>query len=184
MKEKSLLKREVAESFGEDKTLKFISDGMLGKLTRWLRMLGHDVKYSNKLDDTQLITIAKKERRILLTRDLELYQQATAKGVDTFYLEGKIEEEKLAELAKRFNIKLDIDMTTSRCPKCNTRVNRIPKERIANKVEKSTFAHYDEFWECPKCGQIYWQGAHWTRIRTTLEKAKEILKKTRSKNNC
>jgi len=183
MKKKSLLKREVAESFGENKTLKFISDGMLGKLTRWLRMLGHNVKYSNKLDDAQLIMIAKKERRILLTRDFELYQQAIAKGVNTFYLEGKTEEEKLAELAKRFNIKLNIDMTTSRCPKCNTRVNLVPKERVAKKVEKSTFAYYDEFWECPKCGQIYWQGAHWTRIRTTLRKAKEILKKTRSKNN-
>ena len=84
---------------------------MLGKLTRWLRMLGHNVKYSNKLDDAQLITIAKKETRILLTRDLQLYQQATAKGVDAFYLEGKTETEKLAELAKRFKIKLEIDMT-------------------------------------------------------------------------
>jgi uncharacterized protein with PIN domain len=183
MKEKSLLKREVAESFGEDKTLKFISDGMLGKLTRWLRMLGHNVKYSNKLDDAQLIMIAKKEKRILLSRDLELYQQATAKGVDAFYLEGKTEEGKLAELAKRFNIKLDIDMATSRCPKCNALVKPVSKEKVADKVEKSTFAYYDEFWECPKCGQIYWQGAHWTRIRTTLGKAKEILKKTRSKNN-
>jgi hypothetical protein len=139
-------------------------------------MLGYNVKYSNKLDDAQLITIAKKERRILLTRDLELYQQATAKGVDTFYLKGKTEEEKLAELAKRFKIKLNIDMTTSRCPKCNTQVKTIPKEKVADKVEKSTFAYYKEFWECPKCGQIYWQGAHWTRIKKTLEKAKEILK--------
>jgi uncharacterized protein with PIN domain len=177
MKEKSLLKLEVAESFGENKTLKFISDGMLGKLTRWLRLLGHNVKYSNKLDDAQLIMIAKKERRILLTRDFELYHQATAKGVDTFYLEGKTEEEKLAELAERFNIRLDIDMTSSRCPKCNTIVNLVPKERVTNKVEKSTFAHYDEFWQCPKCGQIYWQGAHWKRIRKTLQKAKGISRK-------
>ncbi len=176
MKEKSLLKWEVAESFGENKTLKFISDGMLGKLTRWLRMLGHNVKYSNKLDDAHLTMIAKKERRILLTRDLELYQQAIAKGVDAFYLEGKTEEEKLAELAERFKIKLEIDMATSRCPKCNTIVNLVLKERVSKEVEKSTFAYYDEFWQCPKCGQIYWQGAHWKRIRKTLQKAKEISK--------
>jgi len=156
--------------------LKFISDGMLGKLTRWLRMLGHDVKYSNRLDDAQLIRIAKKERRVLLTRDLELYQQATAKSVDTFYLEGRTEEEKLAEIAKRFKIKLNIDMTTSRCPKCNTKIKPIVKEKAADKVEKSTFTHYNEFWECQKCGQIYWQGAHWKRIRKTLEGAREIRK--------
>lgn len=135
------------------------------------------MKYSNELDDAQLITITRKERRILLTRDLELYQQATAKGVDAFYLEGKTETAKLAELAKRFNIKLDIDMTTSRCPKCNVRVETIPKEKVVDKVEKSTFAYYNEFWECPKCGQIYWQGAHWKRIRKTLEAAKEITEK-------
>jgi len=150
---------------------------MLGKLTRWLRMLGYNVKYSNKLDDAQLITMAKKDKGILLTRDLELYQQATAKAVDAFYLQGKTETEKLAELAKRFNIKLDINMATSRCPKCNTKVETISKEEVIGEVEKSTFAHYNEFWKCPKCEQIYWQGAHWTRIQKTLEKAKEILKK-------
>ncbi|MGB9713418.1 MAG: Mut7-C RNAse domain-containing protein [Candidatus Bathyarchaeales archaeon] len=157
--------------------MKFIADGMLGKLTRWLRMLGHNVKYSNKLDDAQLIAIAKKERRILLTRDLELYQQATAKGVDTFYLNGVTEEERLAELAKRFNIKLDIDMTTSRCPKCNAKVKPVSKDKVRDKVEKSTFNYYNDFWECPKCGQVYWQGAHWIRIRKTLELAKENLKR-------
>lgn len=154
---------------------------MLGKLTRWLRILGHNVKYSNKLDDAQLIIIAKKERRILLTRDLELYQQATAKGIEAFYLDGQTEEKRLAELAKRFDVKLEVDMTVSRCPKCNTQVKQIPKEDVADKIEKSTFNYYDEFWKCPKCGQVYWQGAHWTRIRKMLENAKENLQKMQNK---
>lgn len=160
--------------------MKFIADGMLGKLTRWLRMLGHNVKYSNKLDDSQLITMAKKERRILLTRDLALYQQATAKGVQAFYMEGQTEAEQLAKLAQKFGINLDIDMATSMCPKCNTRVKPLPKEKVADKVEKTTFSYYNEFWQCPKCGQIYWQGAHWTRIRKTLGTAKESLKKIKN----
>jgi len=162
--------------------LKFIADGMLGKLTRWLRMLGHNVKYSNKLDDAQLMVIAKKERRILLTRDLELYQQATAKGVNVFYLEGTTEAERLAQLAKRYKIPLDIDLKISRCPKCNARVKPIAKESVEDKVEGTTFKFYDEFWQCPKCGQVYWQGAHWTRIRKTLEEAKEILEKQNRSN--
>jgi len=163
--------------------LKFVADGMLGKLTRWLRILGHNVKYSNKLDDSQLITTAKKERRILLTRDVELYQQATAKGVDAFYIDGRTEAEKLAKLTQRFNIKLEVDLTVSRCPKCNTRVKSLPKEKAADKVEKTTFSHYNEFWQCPKCGQIYWQGAHWARIRRTLETAKEIRKNFKAKSD-
>ncbi|MCJ7719322.1 Mut7-C RNAse domain-containing protein, partial [Candidatus Bathyarchaeota archaeon] len=90
---------------------------MLGKLTRWLRILGHDVAYSTKLDDDCLITVSKRERRVLLTRDLELFKRATAKGIDVFYVDGKTEEEKLARLAKRFGFSLDVDMTKSRCPK-------------------------------------------------------------------
>jgi uncharacterized protein with PIN domain len=144
-------------------------------------MLGHDVEYSSKLDDAQLITAAKKEHRILLTRDLELYQQATAKGVNAFYLEGKTEAEKLAHLAKRFGIKLDIDMKTSRCTKCNTQVKPVSKEKAADRIEKSTFSYYNEFWECTKCGQIYWQGAHWAKIRKTLEAAKENLQNINKK---
>ena len=146
---------------------------MLGKLTRWLRLLGYDAEYSSRLDDTQLITSAKKERRILLTRDLELFHQAVAKGIDTFYLDGKTEAENLSQLAKRFNLKLDIDMAISRCTKCNVGVRPISKEKVVDKVEKNTFSYYNEFWECPKCGQIYWQGAHWIRIKKTLEAAKE-----------
>jgi uncharacterized protein with PIN domain len=160
--------------------LKFIADGMLGKLTRWLRMLGHNVKYSNKLDDAQLIAIAKKERRVLLTRDLELFQQATAKGVQAFYVDGKNEAENLAKISQKFGINLEVDMKRSRCPKCNAQVKPISKEKVSGKVKETTYTHYNEFWECPKCGQIYWQGAHWTRIRKTLETAKELSKKEKA----
>jgi uncharacterized protein with PIN domain len=159
--------------------VKFVADGMLGKLSRWLRLLGYDVKYSSNLEDAQLMTVAKKERRILLTRDLELYQQATAKGLNAFYLEGKTEVERLFNLARRFRIRLDIDMATSRCTKCNTIVKPITKAEAGEKVEENTFSNYEDFWKCPKCGQIYWQGAHWTKIRKTLEMAKENVCKKR-----
>jgi len=140
-------------------------------------MMGHDVEYSNSMDDSELLTIAKKQQRILLTRDFELYQRVVAKEVDAFYVQGQTEEQRLAELAKRFSIKLEIDMATSRCPKCNTQVKPISKEEVASRVEKSTFEHYTEFWECPKCGQVYWQGAHWTKIRETLKTAEQSLQK-------
>jgi uncharacterized protein with PIN domain len=153
--------------------VKFVADGMLGKLSRWLRMMGHDVKYSAEFKDAELIALAKKERRVLLTRDLELYQRSTAKGVDAFYVEGKTEAERLSELANRFGIPLKINLEESRCPNCNTKIRPVPKEKVAGKVEDNTFKHYDAFWECPKCKQVYWQGAHWTRIRATLREAEE-----------
>jgi len=154
--------------------VKFVADGMLGKLARWLRMLGQDVKYSNQFEDAELIMTANKEHRILLTRDSELYQRAVTKGIGAFYVEGRTEAKKLAELAERFDFPLTIDLKRSRCPRCNTKILFTPKEKITGKVETNTFIYYDKFWKCPKCDHIYWQGAHWEGIRATLEEAKKI----------
>ena len=156
--------------------MKFIADGMLGKLTRWLRMLGQDVTYSAQFEDEELIVTAKKEHRVLLTRDSELYQRAVAKGVDAFCVDGRTEPEKLAELVERFDFPLAIDLKRSRCPRCNTKIRSTQKEKLADKVEKKTFTYYDEFWKCDKCEHIYWQGAHWTNICATLEEAEKKRK--------
>jgi hypothetical protein len=140
-------------------------------------MLGNDVEYSKSLDDDQLIARAKEEGRVLLTRDIRLYQRATSRGTDTFLVEGKTEDEKLAELAERFNLKLEIDVAASYCPKCNTEIKIVSKDEVADQVPKTTYTYYDEFWKCPKCGQTYWQGAHWKRIEATLKKARETIEK-------
>ena len=155
--------------------MKFITDGMLGKLTRWLRMLGHDVEYSRSDDDKKLIEKAKSEERILLTRDFKLYQQAMMQGVDAVLVEAATGAEKLADLAGRFDFKLEIDVTVSRCPKCNTKIKPVSKDMVIDRVPKSTSTYYNEFWECPGCGQIYWQGAHWKRIEKTLKEARKAL---------
>ena len=152
--------------------MKFITDGMLGKLTRWLRMLGHDVEYSRSDKDKKLIDKAKSEERILLTRDFKLYQQAATQNVDAVLVESSAGSEKLADLAVRFNFKLEIDVSISRCPKCNTRIKPVSKNLIIERVPKATSTYYKEFWECPRCGQVYWQGAHWKRIEQTLKEAR------------
>jgi len=162
--------------------LKFLADGMLGKLTRWLRMLGHDVTYNVQLNDNDLLELAKKENRVLLTKDLELYQRAVAKGIDALYFEGKSESERLAELAKRYSLKLEIDMEKSHCPVCNTKLKAAPKEQLSGELEKNTFTYYENFWKCPNCGQVYWQGAHWKQISNTLKEAQAKLEKLKEKN--
>jgi uncharacterized protein with PIN domain len=162
--------------------VKFLADGMLGKLARWLRMLGHDVEYSTKLSDSELLEKSKKENRVLLTMDLKLYQRAIAKSIDAFYLESKSESERLAEVSKRCNIKLEIDMDTSHCPLCNTKLNTASKDQLSSELEKNTFTYYDKFWKCPNCGQVYWQGAHWKQIGSTLKEAQVKLEKLKEKS--
>ena len=155
--------------------MNFILDGMLGKLARWLRMMGHDAEYSTTIDDAELLKIAKREKRVLLTRDLALYQQAAVKNIDAYYVEGNTGPQRLAEVSGYFHIPLAIDLTQSRCPKCNAKLSSVSKKEIIDKVEKNTLLYYNEFWACPGCGSVYWQGAHWTKIRATLEKANVIL---------
>jgi len=155
--------------------LKFVTDGMLGKLTRWLRMLGHDVEYTGSMDDRELIQKARNENRILLTRDIELYRQAIAKGAEAFLIENPNQTANLANLAKRFNFRLEVDMQASRCPKCNSKIKVVSKAKITDKIPKSTSSNYDQFWQCQGCRQVYWRGAHWKKIDKTLEEAKNAL---------
>ena len=140
-------------------------------------MLGQDVEYAMSSNDEELIKTAKAEERVLLTRDLKLFQLAQKRGVDAFLVEGASRVEGLALLAKRFGFRLEIDVTVSRCPKCNTPIREVSKSEILDRIPGATSTYYDEFWECPSCGQIYWQGAHWKRIGNTLREARQTLKK-------
>ena len=162
--------------------MKFLADAMLGKLTRWLRMLGRDTLYSVEFDDSELLSLAKKEQRVLLTKDFELYKRAIVKGLDAYYVEGTTEADRLAEVAKRYNLPLTVDMDKSHCPICNTKLVVALKEQLKEELEKNTYTHYDNFWKCPNCGQIYWQGAHWKQINSTLKEAQELVEKLKEKN--
>jgi uncharacterized protein with PIN domain len=155
--------------------VKFLADSMLGKLSRWLRMLGQDVLYFTELSDSELLELAKKETRVLLTKDLELYKRATVRGIEAFFVEGKTESDQLAELAQRYTLTLVVDMEKSHCPVCNGKLNATLKEQLMSELEKNTLTYYDKFWKCPNCGQVYWQGAHWRQITKTLNEAKEKL---------
>jgi len=162
--------------------VKFLADSMLGKMARWLRMLGQDVTYNVELNDNELLDLAKKESRVLLTKDLELFQRAAAKGIDAFFVEGTSESARLAEVANRYGLALEIDMEKSNCPVCNTKLKATPKEQLSGELQKNTYTYYDNFWKCPNCGQIYWQGAHWKQISNTLSEAQAELEELKEKN--
>ena len=162
--------------------MKFLADGMLGKLARWLRMLGHDVIYLVDFDDSEILELAEKEQRVFLTKDLELYKRAISKGLDSYYVESMKEPERIAEVAKRYNLPLVIDMDRSHCPICNSNLAAASKEQLQNELEKNTFTYYSKFWKCPNCGQIYWQGAHWIQINNTLNQARAKLEKFKENN--
>lgn len=156
--------------------MEFILDGMLGRLTRWLRMIGCEASYYKGNSDSDLLRQAKENSLVLLTSDLQLYRTAIARHVECFLVEGT-ETEQLASIAHRFNLELSIDTEKSRCPTCGSRIRPVKKEEIASRIPPATFKLYQSFWICTKtsCAKIYWQGSHWKRIEERLEDARLIL---------
>ncbi len=163
--------------------MKFLVDGMLGKLAKWLRLMGHDTKYSIFPDKT-LINEAIKEKRILLTSDIALYREAVARGVEAYLVKGKNEIERIAELAKKFNLKIEVNVESSRCPLCGSLLKKVEKTLVKEKVPSQTFNFYNDFWVCinQKCGKIYWQGSHWKKINEVLLQARKLTINTKKES--
>jgi hypothetical protein len=148
---------------------KFILDGMLGSLTRWLRISGYDALYYKDTDDDELINEALKEHRILLTRDKELVIKARKKEVEAYFIDGISTLEKLTDLRKKTG--LIYSLQNSRCPRCNGKVVKVGKEDVYNQVPEASYNAFNNFWKCDDCDAIYWKGSHWERLKLTLKKA-------------
>lgn len=152
---------------------KFLLDGMLGKLTRWLRICGYDTEYVRSIPDDELIQRVADRGRILLTRDRLLYRKALRAGEEAHLVLGSNEVEKLASVASRFD--LSLDPGCSLCPQCGASLIAVDKQRVRDRVPIRTFEVYDEFWICRSCTKVYWRGSHWRNIQNIVKSA-EMLK--------
>ena len=141
---------------------RFVADAMLGRLAKWLRMMGYDVTFFNDVDDLVLLRHARAESRLLLTRDRALARRAGPLGV---MVHSQTLEEQLRELAERGIIHGPRDET--RCPVCNTLLIAVPREEVRERVPPYVFQTQEEFYECPDCCRIYWAGTHWQNVTRT-----------------
>ena len=160
-----------------EEQLKFIVNSMLGDVARWLRMLGYDTLYYRDVDDETLISIARKDGRILITRDKSLSNRARRRNVKVVYL-GKAQDiiSRLTIIRKHYPINLSIDPNKSRCPLCNGILKRVEPWEVKNRVEDVILERYKEFWLCTKCGQVYWKGTHWFTMEKILLEVKKRVK--------
>ncbi len=159
---------------------RFIVDTMLGRLARWLRILGYDTVYHRRLEDWKILKIASEENRIIITRDTGLHRRALNKGLKSILLEPDDMAERLALIAYLTGIRLYIDLDRTRCPICNTPLLRVSKKDVKDKVPRKVYELHDDFWICPRCGKVYWMGSHWRMIEKILEDARRIYEKLRN----
>ena len=141
----------------------------MGSLARWLRITGYDAEYRRDADDEDLIREAKSEDRVLLTRDRVLAARAAKRGASVLLVEGDRDEDQLGMVASTLNLRLEV--SESRCPKCNGDLEKADKRLISEQVPESSLNAFDEFWICKNCGSVFWKGSHWSKIISTLEKA-------------
>ncbi|MFQ6126420.1 MAG: DUF5615 family PIN-like protein [Candidatus Heimdallarchaeota archaeon] len=152
--------------------MKFLCDSMLGKLTRWLRLLGNDCIYFRDITDENLLEIARSDDRILITKDQRLTHKAQKMGLKVQQITGTTILEKLEEVIHKWNLHTNIIPDDSRCSKCNGEVRRVEKSYIQGRVPNGTFKHQNVFWECTDCRQVYWVGTHWKKIKLVENKLK------------
>ena len=149
--------------------MRFIVDCMLGKLAKWLKILGFEALFFSKIEDDELLTIARKEGRILLTKDTGLIQQA--KDVETLFLESEEWQEQVQQVLEHFNLREKVNPHT-RCIDCNVVLKNLPKKNAKNLVSAFVFDKADSFALCPNCGRVFWQGTHFKDMEAKIQ---EIL---------
>jgi uncharacterized protein with PIN domain len=161
--------------------MKFIADGMLGKLARWLRLAGHDVIYIGDLkvpageQDDALLSLSRGEDRVLLTSDIELHRRARRAGVKSAFVQGNDLVDQLVQVSRRSGSKIHIRPENSRCPMCNGMLEEVDKDEVEGKVPGNVLESQSEFWRCSSCGKIYWQGTHWKTIVEMAERYNRMV---------
>ncbi|MEM0002047.1 MAG: Mut7-C RNAse domain-containing protein [Desulfurococcaceae archaeon] len=154
---------------------RFIVDTMLGTVARWLRILGYDTVYDKSAEDWQIIRRAELEKRIIVTRDRGLHIKAIKSGLKSILLWEDDMPDRLAHIALVSGIQLGIDFNRTRCPEDNTILVKAEKEKIKSKVPPGVYSVHNDFWECPRCGKVYWIGNHWRQIEKILKEARDKL---------
>jgi uncharacterized protein with PIN domain len=153
--------------------MKFVVDCMLGKLAKWLKILGFDVVYDNKAEDSELLNIARKQGRILLTRDVRLL--GGAKDIPGLFIESEKWQDQVEQVLKKLNLRPHAK-PYSRCIQCNVELKNLPKGKAKNLVAPFVFEHAASFAVCPECGRVFWQGTHFEDMESKMV---EILGKKR-----
>jgi uncharacterized protein with PIN domain len=145
---------------------KFVLDVHLGRLARYLRMLGFDAMYSSSATDPELAQVASSEKRILLTRDRGLLKHAAV--TRGYWLRETDSRRQIAEIVRRFDLAKSVRPLT-RCMECNTPLHAVSADEAAGRVPPGIMEWCRDFRECPACGRVYWFGSHTRRMQRWID---------------
>lgn len=138
--------------------MKFLTDGNVGKLSKWLRILGYDTLFHRKKIDQKCLMNAQKEGRVVLTRKQALScRQYTGR---LLVLHHDRVEEQIGEVFEKLSLRWEPERFFSRCIKCNVELAVVSKEAIVHAVPSYVLENSSVFRRCPSCGGVFWPGTH------------------------
>jgi uncharacterized protein with PIN domain len=150
---------------------KFIADCNVGKLARWLRLMGYDTRFFNGSSDSQLVTMAQAEGRVILSRDTRIMKRRV---ITSGKLKAILIQDDEPELQMRQVIDdLDLDgkfRPFTICLECNQVLVERNKDEVEDLVPPYVYQTQSQFMQCPACHRIYWRGTHWQAMTTRLKK--------------
>jgi uncharacterized protein with PIN domain len=149
--------------------MKFLLTRELGRLNRWLRILGYDSEYFTGDNLSSLLIQALRDSRVIITRNHRLPQ---SRGLKIVRLRSETLKDQLQEARKILDIRLDGRKMFTRCILCNQELISVDKEKIKGKVPGYVHKTQDLFFTCPKCKRVYWPGTHWGNAQQIMEEVR------------
>ena len=149
--------------------MQFICDDNLGKLAKYLRILGFDTLFTEPISDSELLRTASGQQRYLLTRDHHLLNHSHPYGI--LVLEDDNPLKQLTNIIIKLNLTIDPKLLFQRCSRCNEITQPVDKTQAQNHLFPYIVKTHDEVNQCPVCGRYYWKGTHYKRLLGELRKA-------------
>jgi len=160
----------------------FLTDVMLIKLGKWLRIMGIESESPapNEIDDDIIIYKALKERKVLLTMDKEMAQNAVSTGVKVILIPSKMieVEDQLEYVIREAGISSSSLQKKALCTECGAPVREADLDEVSETIPAGILMTTDKFWKCSSCSQVYWEGSHWRNIQKTVAKVKACISKS------
>jgi hypothetical protein len=139
---------------------------MLGRLAKWLRLLGYDAEYWRAGSDEALIDRARAEERLIITRDRML---AGRRGVVALFIRSETLDGQIAEVRAAVG---EASEPFSRCAECNVALVELPHAAARELVPPYVWHTQPSFRRCPGCGRVYWKGTHWPMLQQRVDDCK------------
>ncbi len=146
---------------------RFAADVHLGGLARFLRMAGFDAFHAKHIDDADLVALALREDRVVLTRDRELLKRRDL--THGCYVRAIRPEKQFAEIVDRLDLS-HAARPFSRCLACNAPLRSASKGEVIGRLPPRVAERQERFSVCENCGGVFWEGTHWQRMRALLDR--------------